>query len=92
MPGTGGQAVTEPFAVPLSSSTGSFLFADPGGAWKPGWRARLVSAPQAAAASAAVEASCLSFWYRMDGPQIGKPSDSPAGAAASCPPSTEEAG
>lgn len=76
----------EPFAVPLSSSTGSFLFADPGGAWNPGWRARLISAPQAAAAaSAAVEAACFSFWYRMDGPQIGKPSDSPSQLCCSCP-------
>ncbi|XP_070811785.1 apical endosomal glycoprotein [Pituophis catenifer annectens] len=58
-------------AVDHTTGTGSFLFADPGGAWNPGWRARLVSAPQVAAASAAVEASCLSFWYRMDGPQIG---------------------
>ncbi|XP_039200779.1 apical endosomal glycoprotein [Crotalus tigris] len=57
-------------AVDHTTGTGSFLFVDPGGPWNPGWRARLVSAPQAAAATV-VETSCLSFWYRMDGPQIG---------------------
>ncbi|XP_032089532.1 apical endosomal glycoprotein-like isoform X2 [Thamnophis elegans] len=60
-------------AADHTTGTGSFLLAEPGGAWNPGRRARLISAPQAAAAasSAAVEASCLSFWYRMEGPQIG---------------------
>ncbi|ETE60638.1 Apical endosomal glycoprotein, partial [Ophiophagus hannah] len=66
-------------AVDHTTGTGSFLLAEPGGAWKSGWRARLLSAPQAAAAT--VKATCLSFWYRMEGPQIGKPPDSPAGAS-----------
>ncbi|KAM6431537.1 apical endosomal glycoprotein isoform 2-T2 [Liasis olivaceus] len=53
-----------------TTGSGSFLFVDPSGPWTQGWRARLISAPQAAAAATA-EASCVSFWYRMDGPQIG---------------------
>ncbi|XP_013913049.1 PREDICTED: apical endosomal glycoprotein [Thamnophis sirtalis] len=60
-------------AADHTTGTGSFLLAEPGGAWNPGRRAQLISAPQvaAAASSATVEASCLSFWYRMEGPQIG---------------------
>ncbi|XP_063172549.1 apical endosomal glycoprotein-like [Candoia aspera] len=59
------------WAADHTTGTGSFLFVDPSGprGWGRGWRARLVSAPQASAATA--EVSCLSFWYRMDGPQIG---------------------
>ncbi|XP_026541659.1 apical endosomal glycoprotein [Notechis scutatus] len=56
-------------AVDHTTGTGSFLLAEPGGAWKPGWRTRLLSAPQAV--PAAVATVCLSFWYRLEGPQIG---------------------
>uniref|UniRef100_A0A670YP73 MAM domain containing 4 n=1 Tax=Pseudonaja textilis TaxID=8673 RepID=A0A670YP73_PSETE len=56
-------------AVDHTTGTGSFLLAEPGGAWNPGWRTRLLSAPQAV--TAAVPTVCLSFWYRLEGPQIG---------------------
>uniref|UniRef100_A0A8D2KRU4 MAM domain containing 4 n=1 Tax=Varanus komodoensis TaxID=61221 RepID=A0A8D2KRU4_VARKO len=50
-----------------TTGTGAFLSADPSAAGAHGLRARLVSAPQVADGNA----SCLVFWYRMDGPQIG---------------------
>nr|XP_020664820.1 apical endosomal glycoprotein [Pogona vitticeps] len=50
-----------------TTGTGFFLLADPSAPGADGLSARLVSAPQAAAGND----SCLSFWYRLDGPQIG---------------------
>lgn len=47
--------------------TGSFLSADPLVPGPEGLSARLISSPQVSLGT-----TCLSFWYRMDGPQIGK--------------------
>lgn len=47
---------------------GYFLSVDPSGRSSLGFSARLISALQAPAD----QEQCLSFWYRMDGPQIGK--------------------
>ncbi|XP_054853157.1 apical endosomal glycoprotein [Eublepharis macularius] len=47
--------------------TGYFLSINPSVHSSLGFRARLVSTPQAPVD----QGQCLSFWYRMDGPQIG---------------------
>nr|XP_028581284.1 apical endosomal glycoprotein-like isoform X2 [Podarcis muralis] len=51
-----------------TTGRGSFLSADPAAPGSRGRRARLVSAPQA---SLTLSNACLSFWYRLEGPQIG---------------------
>ncbi|KAL8174243.1 UNVERIFIED_CONTAM: hypothetical protein K2H54_040787 [Gekko kuhli] len=50
-----------------TTSTGHYLLVDPSVRSSLGFRARLVSTLQAPAD----QEQCLSFWYRMDGPQIG---------------------
>ncbi|XP_066466993.1 apical endosomal glycoprotein [Tiliqua scincoides] len=49
-----------------TTGSGSFLSADPLVPGPEGLSARLVSSPQVSNGT-----TCLSFWYRMDGPQIG---------------------
>ncbi|XP_032994061.1 apical endosomal glycoprotein-like [Lacerta agilis] len=51
-----------------TTGRGSFLSADPAAPGSRGWRARLVSAPQDPLMASN---TCLSFWYRLEGPQIG---------------------
>ncbi|KAJ7308087.1 hypothetical protein JRQ81_008593 [Phrynocephalus forsythii] len=51
-----------------TTGAGFFLFVDPSAPGADGLSARLVSSPQVASGGGDV---CLSFWYRLDGPQIG---------------------
>ncbi|NXF29971.1 AEGP protein, partial [Nyctibius bracteatus] len=50
-----------------TTGSGYFLAADPSVPWSRGQRAQLVTYPQDPAAAP----RCLSFWYRLAGPQIG---------------------
>ena len=51
----------------LSPTPGYFLAADPSAPWSRGQRAQLITYYQDPAAAP----RCLSFWYRLAGPQIG---------------------
>ncbi|XP_042334858.1 apical endosomal glycoprotein [Sceloporus undulatus] len=50
-----------------TTGSGSFLCANPSAPGVQGLSARLISSPQTSVA----DFSCFSFWYRMEGPQIG---------------------
>ncbi|NXD83035.1 AEGP protein, partial [Halcyon senegalensis] len=50
-----------------TTSSGYFLAADPSSPWSRGQRAKIVTYYQAPATTQ----HCLSFWYRLAGPQIG---------------------
>ncbi|XP_061460449.1 apical endosomal glycoprotein [Rhineura floridana] len=55
------------WGVDHTTGTGSFLSVDPSAPGTQGLRARLISSLQASPSYD----TCLSFWYRMEGPQIG---------------------
>ncbi|XP_067328004.1 apical endosomal glycoprotein [Anolis sagrei] len=50
-----------------TTGSGSFMSADPSSPGAQGLSARLVSSPQKPLSNS----TCFSFWYRMEGPQIG---------------------
>ncbi|XP_053138494.1 apical endosomal glycoprotein [Hemicordylus capensis] len=61
------RSTSQGWAEDHTTGQGSFLSVNPVASRSQGLSARLASSPQEAAGNV----SCLSFWYRMDGPQIG---------------------